>query len=933
MKKTFTRALSLILVLVMMIGVMPMAFAKEAKTGAAVTLDSASLNLEVGGKHQIRVTSMISSFEVDITDANMTFAFSDYDPQIIQVSDTGEITALKAGETGLQVEVTASDSEWTYDHIGGASIEIVVSGDPTPPPSGGEGDGEGDGEEEPEITYTVALDPAELTVAVGQESDELKVVVTKKTEGAEDSTLDNSQYQVVDWQWTKDDTKEVIKVADRKVTGLAEGKSTVEVTVKINDVEYTATCEVTVAAGAVIECSNLEVKATEYAQLKPVLKIDGEKVHDVDFKFTPTNPKVLTDSSYDFVVDSDKEIASFKNAKGGAVEFTITVEQYQATATSEVVSGADIEPLTVYVRFYRTVDLHVTMKEGKTKIGLDEPKVFSKILINNFPAYATMADFSLQQLFESELPEEKDIRPNKVYFSGLSVSAPGELVNYGASNDQCSWLFLDGMTFEQNGTRTGSTNFYYKIVDKEGLIMMDGYCTIVITGGEGDIHYETTYNKAVTVKEADFLSYWSDLKLGSQYTLKYVTFDTTGIKGKLYTNSSSAKKLVTSSMRFYITPGTGEYDLGAVYYVPDSKTTSEYVDSIPFTAVDAYGMKAQSGTLSFGLNTKTTSITSRGVVMGTTYTKNISDAYKANTGADLGYVIFELPEAKYGKLYTKLPGEIKVVHGQAMNMNYVAEGAEMKKDDQLWYSASSTQFELAEVAFIPAAGFKGEVELKYSAYDKYGTNEHKGTLRFTVTTKTASGVFADVTAKSYSWAADSADFLFYEGVAQGSKAAGSAAIKYNPSANITRQDFMLMLYRAFLAKNYNTFTVTSNFPDVVKGTSAYTQEIYQAVGVAKYLGIAQGSNNKFNPKSNITRQEAMVLIYRTLDVINKNLEYTTTTNIAAFKDYNKISSWATSAISYLVNHGVIQGSNDKINPAANITRAEMACILHRVLTY
>ena len=321
-------------------------------------------------------------------------------------------------------------------------------------------------------------------------------------------------------------------------------------------------------------------------------------------------------------------------------------------------------------------------------------------------------------------------------------------------------------------------------------------------------------------------------------------------------------------------------------------------------------------------------LSSRGFVMGEANSSAVAAAYKKNTGKELGYVIFDLPNVLHGRLYSHLPSERKNVHGTSMTLNYVAEGTLLGENEKCAYGGG-----LEQVAFIPAAGFRGMVTLTYEAFDATGGNRYEGKLRFNVAARKASAVFDDVNASRYSWASDSADFLFYEGVAQGSKAAGSDIIKYNPAAKITRQDFMLMLYRAFLAKDYGTFNVTANFPDVVKGTSDYTREIYQAVGVAKHLGIAQGTNDVFNPKSNITRQEAMVLIYRTLNVMQKELEYSTATNIAAFRDYNKISSWATDAISYLVNHGVIQGSNEMINPSANITRAEMACILHRVLTY
>ena len=165
------------------------------------------------------------------------------------------------------------------------------------------------------------------------------------------------------------------------------------------------------------------------------------------------------------------------------------------------------------------------------------------------------------------------------------------------------------------------------------------------------------------------------------------------------------------------------------------------------------------------------------------------------------------------------------------------------------------------------------------------------------------------------------------GIAQGTNN------KYNPKANITRRDFMLMLYRAFLADDYKTFNVTSNFPDVVKGTDAYSQEIYQAVGVAKYLGITNGSDGKYLPNKNITREEAMTLIYRTLDILNKDLDFTSSNRTGDFTDYSKVSAYAKDPLKYLIEHGVVLGTEGKINPKSNITRAEMAVILHRVLTY
>jgi len=295
-------------------------------------------------------------------------------------------------------------------------------------------------------------------------------------------------------------------------------------------------------------------------------------------------------------------------------------------------------------------------------------------------------------------------------------------------------------------------------------------------------------------------------------------------------------------------------------------------------------------------------------------------AYYDKTGKVLDHVILTLPAAEQATLYSKVPAS-----GQ------IAQSVKLSYNTRVYYkpatSAAVANALLKNVAIVPAAGYSGPVTIYFTGYSSGGNNEATCSITFDVKTKTASGVFSDVNAKNHSWASDSVDFLYYEGTAQGSNG------KYNPAANITRRDFMLMLYRAFLAEDYGTYTVNTNFPDVVKGADAYSKEIYQAVGVAKYLGIAQGTNNKFNPTAYITRQEAMVLIYRTLETINKDLRTDSGVRVTSMKDYAQISSWATTAISNLVKHGVIKGTNDYIKPAANITRAEMAAILHRVITY
>ena len=139
---------------------------------------------------------------------------------------------------------------------------------------------------------------------------------------------------------------------------------------------------------------------------------------------------------------------------------------------------------------------------------------------------------------------------------------------------------------------------------------------------------------------------------------------------------------------------------------------------------------------------------------------------------------------------------------------------------------------------------------------------------------------------------------------------------------------MLMLYRAF---NLKSSVTTSDFKDVPKN-SYY----YDAIKIGKALGIAQGSDGKFSPESNLTRQDAMALVYRTIEKAGKKLPQGTSADMTQFSDRSLVSSYAYTAVATLVKANIIKGTADasgkyRINPNAQMTRAEMAVVLYRIL--
>lgn len=83
--------------------------------------------------------------------------------------------------------------------------------------------------------------------------------------------------------------------------------------------------------------------------------------------------------------------------------------------------------------------------------------------------------------------------------------------------------------------------------------------------------------------------------------------------------------------------------------------------------------------------------------------------------------------------------------------------------------------------------------------------------------------------------------------------------KFNPKANITRAEFTKIIVNS-LGVDINVDKAI-NFEDVKE-----RDWFYPYINVAYKEGIIKGNGNKFNPKDNITREEIAVIIVRALDI-------------------------------------------------------------------
>ena len=138
--------------------------------------------------------------------------------------------------------------------------------------------------------------------------------------------------------------------------------------------------------------------------------------------------------------------------------------------------------------------------------------------------------------------------------------------------------------------------------------------------------------------------------------------------------------------------------------------------------------------------------------------------------------------------------------------------------------------------------------------------------------------------------------------------------KLNPQGLATRAQVASIFARVLKLENKADL---SSYTDV-NASQWYYDDLAKAVDA----GLFKGSDNKLRPNDNITREEVMAIIARAYDLSDEN------GNLSAFTDGSTVSSWAVNAVSALVENGIVNGSNGKLNPKNNITREEFAQLLY-----
>ena len=176
--------------------------------------------------------------------------------------------------------------------------------------------------------------------------------------------------------------------------------------------------------------------------------------------------------------------------------------------------------------------------------------------------------------------------------------------------------------------------------------------------------------------------------------------------------------------------------------------------------------------------------------------------------------------------------------------------------------------------------------------------------------------FDDVTPDD--WFFDDVEWAADEGLVS-----GVTDTTFDPNSGCTRAHIVTMLWRAAGCPVVNYLIP---FTDVAEDVW-YTEAIRWAASERIVLGT---SDTTFTPDRICNRAQVAVMLYRyavwaEMDTTQGGMA------IREFEDYADIPEYALEPMGWAVNAGILVGSDNRLTPNADCTRAQIAAILHRVL--
>ncbi len=960
MKAGYRKILSWLLVLTMVMAMIPAALADEGDPTPADPQEPAALTVTVSPKTQelkVGETAALTATVTPEDTENKTVTWSSSAEDIVSVSESGELTAKKPGTATItatsvasedakdtcEVTVKSAATAITLDGLNEGKLTFTAS-DMEAKTLTATVTGAVDGE-----TLDVQFDPEVVDVTVGAVSGEkAQITVTPKNKGTATVTLTcgdatasfDVEVQTGEYKLTVESDPLEVTVGATKgnkvtftpalesatleyaskdesiatvdasgaVTGVAEGETEITVTLKSGDVKLAEkTYKVKVVGKYKITFDFEKKEQTVGASQEITVRVSA--LQD-DGKYKPFSGIVNVEWS----VDTADGIAAFKEkhtqSTGSASNLLMAYSTGSRIQRVEVTMTA-----TVTVTDKDTGETTTTQKEV-IKIRPAQASTFSisenkKMNASSFAAVVNSAVAGKYTNITMDGIGIRDVIGGKIY-DGTTANEvrPSEQPRIYKSGANEAYKISDLFFVASKGA--GEKSFEYIAYNKEGNVIAFG---IVRIGSGADIEYTTSIGSTVRFKESDFYNFV--YSAANSRNLSYVCFDVSAAKvsyagksvdlssyessfGAFYTSSTQKSRLYSSD-RCYYRATSLQTALGSITYAPGSYT-KEYTVILPFTAYyetsASTTLFAVDGYVYIYVNTNDTITMVGGQLSSAAAAKTVSQAY-----ANADYVTFTLPARDEGTLCYNFRTIVR--------QNY----ARVASTDR-FYLNDTKQYMIDDVFFLPAADCASTIRIGYTAYDASGSKLGTGYLPVNIVKTADSRVFSDVTSKTCgSWAADSVDFMNYYGLVK-----GVSANRFNYGGNMTRGDFVLILYR--YAGEPTVAASTNPFRDVT------TKDYYHDAVVWAYrTGVVTGtSNTTFSPKGFITREQIAAILYRMTESPSGS------SSLTGFADYRNVSAYAEKAMSWAVGNGYVKGSGRNLNPKSNATRAEVVVMLHRFLT-
>lgn len=535
---------------------------------------------------------------------------------------------------------------------------------------------------------------------------------------------------------------------------------------------------------------------------------------------------------------------------------------------------------------------------------------------------------------------------------------------------------LEAGKLTYQATAAGTVSFIVKAYQSGDGLNPVGAVTLTIESvaphdTKMDIKAATTQNTPLQFSSIDFADIF---KKETGQTLSYVKFSLPDkLNGKLYYNygaSTNYEGIVTSGTAYSASL------LKQFAYVPDPAFLGSVV--IRFTGFTDENI-GFNGSLTIVVSNRNASDINYKTEKNSPLSFSASDFNKKSretTGKELSHVFFSLPAASNGTLYYKYESVSKY-------------GSLVRSD--IAYNVGKEPL-LDNVDFVPAKDFAGAISIAYTGYNVEGT-AFSGTIKITVEDKSFKSKYKDLI-KKYPWAADALQY-FYEngmitdeslkkfrpnsGISKGDFILlVSMAFDLEPAAvdlpATGKKDWKDFFGSKEWKKWFEQFD-WDDWEDLFeesdkkpgkkhddkkdkkdngkgngngkgndpkgKSSSVFAFSVNgKAVNNGKLnnwlrfmWALSSKSMLKCSPKSALSRQDAMVIVYEAMKEAGITLLGGKANDLKVFKDHNKISAYARDPIASLVRAGIVDASGKKLDPNKSISQIEAYVLLYKALQY